>query len=171
MLKARSNLDPWMRAEITDLQCCMNSIEKMLNEDSGRILVNGFGIWGLSEGLKIPLGYNAWLENDGKFQVGSPRAVDTVRIGNTSLRMKAILPPSDFWSAENKAEVINRNRRAMLERFGLRVILYDDRIEVRGAIPPQVIQCGDGEAVPDQQRKPITPSPNRGEGDTGDEVT
>ena len=48
------------------------TIEKILNKTSGRVSITEFGIWGTTGTLKVPLGYNSWLETQGKSGVGKP---------------------------------------------------------------------------------------------------
>ncbi len=63
---------------------------------------------------------------------------DYVRIEGTDLKMQAINPPEAFWFSENPGEIIKKNIRAILQKFGTKVYAFRDRIEVRGLIPTEI---------------------------------
>ena len=77
--------------------------------------------------------------------------------------MTGILSPADFYLADNKAEVINRNRRGILEKFGIRVMVFSDRVEIRGAIPTQEIGLGESIEPPNTISPAITRLVGEGE--------
>jgi len=155
LLKIKDNLNPEARAEIAEVENSIRSIEEML-DTSGNILVTDFGIWGRTGDNVAPLGYNPWLETECKSEVGQVRDSDFIRIEGTDLRIRAILPPEGFWFSENPGEVIKKNIRAILQKFGIRVYMFRDRIEVRGLIPSQIIKTAIGDERPN--RESIIPS-------------
>ena len=56
--------------------------------------------------------------------------------------MRGIDAPSGFWdcnSLEEQANIINKNLRAILQLFNIRVHIFPDRLEIQGAIPKQII--------------------------------
>jgi len=55
------------------------TIEKILNKTSGRVSITEFGIWGTTGNLKVPLGYNPWLEAEGRSGVGRPQEMEDNR--------------------------------------------------------------------------------------------
>ena len=75
--------------------------------------------------------------------------------------MKAILPPEGFSLSENPEEAITKNMRAILQKFGTKVYVFRDRIELRSLIPTQVIARHQG---PNAQRESQL-SIRQGEGD------
>jgi len=143
----RSNLNPEAQAEIAELESYIATVEKILNKHSGGVFVTEFGIWGTTSNLKVPLGYNPWLETEGKSGVGKPQEMDAIRIEGTDLTMSGILPPEGFWLSKNPKETIMKNIRAVLRAFGTKVYAFPDRVEIHGVLPTQVIQ-----------REPITRS-------------
>jgi len=159
-LKIRDNLSPEAQAEIVELENSITSIEGMLDSHSGNVLSTDFGIWGLTGDKIAPLGYNPWLETDCRNEIGQARETGTIRIEGTDLKMKAILPPEGFWLSENPGEAITKNVRAVLQKFGTRVYVFRDRIEVRGLIPTQIISASSG--AKRSKREPIIHSTRRG---------
>jgi len=59
----------------------------------------------------------------------------------TDLKMRGIDVPPEYWETEpqERLERIKRNMRAILQFFNIKVFVYPDRVEIRGAIPPQVM--------------------------------
>jgi len=143
------NLDPETQAEIDDLERAVTSIEKMLDKYSGRIVVNDFGIWGIGKDKIAPLGYNAWLETDGSDDIGMPREPAKFRIEGTDLVAKGIDAPEGFWESSNRREVITKNRRGMLQKFGVRLYVFKEKMEIRGFIPTQVLSVPNGDSCSD----------------------
>ncbi len=155
LMKARENLAPETQAEIDDLEHAITSIEKMLDECSGRIIVNDLGIWGIGKDEIAPLGYNAWLETDGSDDIGMPREPAKFKVEGTDLFIKGIDVPDDFWEANNRTAVITRNRRGILQKFDVKVCVFHDKIEIRGFIPTQVLSLPNGDSVPDVEEFPV----------------
>ena len=54
--------------------------------------------------------------------------------------------PPGFWECgdhDKQAEMIKKNMRAILQLFGIRVLVYPDCVEIKGTIPPQVLYQGE----------------------------
>jgi len=54
--------------------------------------------------------------------------------------------PPGFWQCvdrEKQSRIIKKNMRAILQLFGIKVLVYPDRVEIKGAIPPQVLHQGE----------------------------
>jgi len=151
LLKIRNNLSPEARAEIVELENSITLIEDILNNLSGNVLITDFGIWGLEGDKMAPLGYNPWLETECKNEIGQVRERDYVRIEGTDLKMQAINPPEAFWFSENPGEIIKKNIRAILQKFGTKVYVFRDRIEVRGLIPMEIITVSLGDKRSDRE--------------------
>ena len=112
------------------------------------------GLFGMVGGMYTPVGFNAWRETDGKLSIGECAEQDTFRIEGTDLVMRDIDAPSGFWDcndAQEQANTINKNMRAVLQLFNIRVHIFPDRIEVQGAIPTQVLD------ISSQKEPPGTP--------------
>jgi hypothetical protein len=136
----RSNLNPEAQAEIAELESHIAIVEKILSRHSGRIFITEFGIWGTTDNLKVPLGYNPWLETEGKSTAGKPQEMDTIRIEGTDLTMSGVLPPEGFLLSKNPKETIMKNLRAVLQAFDTKVYAFPDRVEIHGMLPTQEIQ-------------------------------
>lgn len=80
-------------------------------------------------------------------------------VEDTDLRMRAINPPQGFWESEDPGEVIHNNVRALLQKLGIRVYVFRDRIEIRGLIPVQVLSASGADRV---KGEPIIFSARRG---------
>ena len=108
----------------------------------GKLLVNEFGIFGRYDECYAPLGFNAWRETDGEWAMGEVTNMDTFRIEGTDLRMKGIDAPRGFWECEDPKEreaTIKRNMRAILRFFDIKILVFPERVEIRGAIPTQIL--------------------------------
>jgi hypothetical protein len=149
LVKMSDNLDPETRAEIDDLERAATSIEKMLDKHSGRIVVNDGGIWGIGKDEIAPLGYNAWLETDGSDDIGMPREPAKFKVEGTDLVVKGIDVPDGFWDSTNRGEIITRNRRGILQKFGVKVYGFKEKMEIRGFIPTQVLSLPNGDSCSD----------------------
>ncbi len=136
----RSNLNPEAQAEIAELESHIATVEKILSKHSGRIFITEFGIWGTTDNLKVPLGYNPWLETEGKSTAGKPQEMDTIRIEGTDLTMSGVLPPEGFLLSKNPKETIMKNIRVILQAFDTKVYAFPDRVEIHGMLPTQEIQ-------------------------------
>jgi len=53
---------------------------------------------------------------------------------------------------------------AILQLFGIKVLVYPDRVEIKGTIPPQVLRQGE-EPDPETGLVLPSPSPSQGEGE------
>jgi len=117
----------------------------------GRLTLTSFGLFGTVGDTYTPVGFNAWRETDGELSIGECIEQDTFRIEGTDLTMRGIDAPSGFWdcnSLEEQANIISKNLRAILQLFNIRVHIFPDRIEIRGAIPTQVLNMSDQKESP-----------------------
>ena len=65
--------------------------------------------------------------------------------------MQAINPPEGFWCSENPGEIIKKNIRAILQKFGTKVYVFKDKIEVRGLLPTEIIARSPGDKRSDRE--------------------
>ena len=77
--------------------------------------------------------------------------MDYVGVEGTDLKIRAIGPPEGFWVSGNPVEVVKKNIRAILQKFGIRVYMFRDRIEVRGLIQSQIIKTAIGDEPPSRE--------------------
>ena len=68
--------------------------------------------------------------------------------------------PPGFWECgdhDKQAEMIKKNMRAILQLFGIKVLVYPDRVEIKGTIPSQVLYQGEN---PEPETGLVLPSPS-----------
>jgi hypothetical protein len=108
----------------------------------GSLSVTKFGIFGETHDNYIPAGFNAFRECDGVLAIGEVTEMDKFRIEGTDMVMRGIDVPPGFWECEDLQKLdqrIKRNMRAILQLFNIRVLVYPERVEIKGTIPTQVI--------------------------------
>ncbi len=128
--KQLNNLDPEIRMKAQNLEKLIREAQRLIG--NGKIHISSFGIYGLpnDSNTVIGFGYNSpWQDN-------SPLQIQDA--------FRAIIPPADFWQRKDAFQVIKRNKRAILQDFGIKVYCYIDRLEIRGFIPPTVVQIKEG---------------------------
>jgi site-specific DNA recombinase len=145
-LKCRRNIDPVELEELEELEGRIVMVKEILGR--GKFEVSEFGFFGelSNEKLYVPAGFNAWRESDGELAIGEVTEMDYFRIEGTDMYMRGIDVPPGFWECgdhEKQAEKIKKNMRAILQLFGIRVIVYQDRVEIKGTIPSQVLYQGE----------------------------
>lgn len=90
----------------------------------------------------IPAGFNAWCECDGKLAIGGVTEMDTFRIEGIDKVMRGIDAPLGFWECndfQKREEKIKQNMRAILQLFNIKLIVYTERVEIKGTISTQVL--------------------------------
>jgi len=98
---------------------------------------------------------------DGRLAIGELRESDRIPVSGTDLVMRGIDVPPGFWKCQDprgREEHIKRNLRGVLQLFQVKVFIFPDRIEIKGAIPTQLIE------FPKDHRKntaPIISSPSQ----------
>ncbi len=71
--------------------------------------------------------------------------MDYFRIEGTNKYMREIDVPPGFWECgdhEEQSRIIKKNMRAILQLFGINVLVYPHRVEIKGIIPSQVLYQG-----------------------------
>ncbi|MFC2056635.1 hypothetical protein ACFLTO_03585 [Chloroflexota bacterium] len=127
-------------------------------DTSWSLPVSDFGIWRYTGDTVTPLGYNPWVETECKNEVRVERLreMDYMGVEDTDLKIRVIDPPKDFRCSENPIEIIKKNICTILQKFGIRVYVFRDRIEVRRLIQSQIIKTTIGDKPP--SRELIIPS-------------
>ncbi|GAI84699.1 unnamed protein product, partial [marine sediment metagenome] len=62
--------------------------------------------------------------------------------------MRGIDAPTGFWECDvpqKRDETIKRNMRAILQLFNIKVLVCPERVEIKGAIPTQVLDKPTGD--------------------------
>jgi hypothetical protein len=140
LVKCRHNIDPLELTELALLGGCIAAVKDVLSK--GRLLVTRFGIFSELGDDYIPVGFNAWRESDGKLAIGYVTEMDKFRIEGADMVMSGIDALPGFWECEDlqaREEKIKANMRAILQLFNIKVIVYQDRAEIKRTIPPQVL--------------------------------
>ena len=139
LLKARGNLSPQDRSEIGDLELAIVSMEKTLSSKSARILLTELGIRTVDfpeDWIGI---YDVPIEAAGLENYAAVETPDTLRIPEMGLTMRIVDGPEVNWNFEITRDTIWRNIREIFNWLGIKVCVFNDRIEIRGYIPTEVI--------------------------------
>jgi site-specific DNA recombinase len=158
IIKCRHNIDPLELIELADLEERIAMVQDVLSR--GKLIVNEFGIFGKKGDAYIPAGFNAWRETDGELAIGEVTENDYFRIEGTDKYMRGIDAPQGFWECGDNAtqeEIIKKNMRAILQSLGIKVLVYPDRVEIKGAIPQQILYRAEDQK---QDTAPIISSPS-----------
>jgi len=141
LFKCRHNIDPLELTEMATLEARIAMVKDVLSQ--GTLSVSEFGIFGELGNEYIPAGFNAWRECDGELAIGKVTEMDTFRIEGTDKAMRGVDAPPGFWECEDlkqQEEHIKKNMRAILQLFNIKVLVFPERVEIKGAIPTQVLE-------------------------------
>ena len=86
--------------------------------------------------------------------------MDTFCIEGIEKVMRGIDVPQGFWECNDpkeRKEAIKRNVRAILQLFNIKVLIFPERAEIRGAIPTQVLEMSSQKQT---QTVPVISSPS-----------
>jgi len=157
LLKCRHNIDPSELTELAMFEDRISMVKDILSK--GSLSLTEFGIFGTIGDEYVPAGFNAWRESDGRLAIGEVTEADTFRIEGTDKVIRGIDAPSGFWecnSLRERDELIKRNMRAILQLFSIKVFVYPERAEIRGAITTQVLETSSHKQA---QTAPVISSP------------
>jgi len=141
LLKCRHNIDPLELSELAALEGRIAMVKDILTR--GKLEITEFGIFGQIGDEYIPAGFNAWRECDGELAISEVMEMDTFRIEGIDKVMRGINAPMGFWKCEDlqeQKEKVIKNMRALLQLFDIKVLVYPERIEIKGTIPTQVLE-------------------------------
>jgi len=153
LLNSRDNLSPDDRSEIGELDQAIASLEKTLNSESVKILLTELGIQvaytpeGWITGYDVP-GVVEGLENWAVVE-----APDTLRIPEMGMTMSIVDRLESNWNLEVTRDTIWRNIRETFNRLSIKVYIFNDRVEIRGHIPTEIINISHEDAR--SRREPI----------------
>jgi len=96
--------------------------------------VTEFSIFGEIGNEFVPAGFNAWRECDGELAIGEITEKDYFPIEGTDKALRGVDAPPAFWECnpQEREEKIKRNMRSILQLFNIRVLVYQDRVEIKG---------------------------------------
>jgi hypothetical protein len=145
-LKCRLNIDPTTITELTELDERITSAKAILSK--GRLVVSDYGLFAISDDKYVPVGYNVSRETDGTLSNGKATELDVIDKWETGEFSEGIDLPMPFISGKHKKtkDAFKNNLRSIMQLFSIKVYVYQDRAEIRGAIPQQVIN------LPEQSR-------------------
>ena len=162
LLRCHHNIGPGELSEIISLGIHIDMVKDVLSKDS--LLVTDFGIIGELGDIFIPAGFNAFKEREGELTPSEMADKDTLLFEMTDMVIRAVDVPSGFRECADprgKEEMIKRNQRAILQLFNIRIIVYPERVEIKGTIPTQILDKTDKE---ENKTAQIITSPSLGKG-------
>jgi site-specific DNA recombinase len=135
------NLNPSEMIKIAEISHRVTAVKELLQK--GKVHLTGLGFFAAEGDKYVPLGFNPWPESDGKVAIGNEAEMDIVYVDKENgLVGKSNVPPGfldpDIPASEKKQRVLT-NWRELLRFLDIKVTIYPDRKEIRGAIPPQLI--------------------------------
>jgi len=158
LLKYRHNIDPSELDELSKLESRIALVKDILSK--GNLSLTEFGIFGSMGDEYVPAGFNAWRESEGKLTIGEVTEMDIFRVEGTDMVMRGIDVPPAFWECDGpqeQEEKIKRNLRAILQLFNIKVFVFPERVEIRGAIATQVLETSSHKQA---QTAPVINSPS-----------
>ena len=140
LLKCRHNIDPGELGKIISLGIHIDMVKDVLSK--GSLLVTDFGVFGELGGIYNPDGFNVSVEQGGELALGEIPEKNTFRFEMTDMVVRSVDAPPGFQGRDNpweREEKIKRNIREILQLFNIRVLVYPERVEIKGAIPTQIL--------------------------------
>ncbi|MFH1382856.1 MAG: recombinase family protein [Chloroflexota bacterium] len=147
LLKSRSNLSPELRMELDEVERSIDSLEKALDGKSGRILLTEIGIWM----EKIPEGafaqfYQPIGNGFDSITVGAwdepamVRLENFFRLGYNGPLVEMVEENKVSAPRQVPRELVWQTLRGFLDTLRIKVYIFRDRAEIRGLIPPEVLE-------------------------------
>jgi site-specific DNA recombinase len=139
LLRTRDNLSPEDRTEVGELEQAIASLEKTLDSKSAKLLLTELGVQVVDfpedwiVGCDVPGGVDGL---DNYYYIEAP---DTLRIPEAGIAMSIVDGPEVNSNLEITRDTIWRNIREIFERLNINVYIFNDRAEIRGYIPTEVI--------------------------------
>jgi site-specific DNA recombinase len=138
LIKRQQSIDPSTMMEIIDTQARIKAVKEIM--DKGSLQLNPLGFFGLLGDKYIPVGFNPWHDMDDKAEIGELSGLIDRKIPGIDIVIKSMTPQSLIQaSPSERMELLKKNWRGILQLFDIHVTVFNDRIEIRGLIPPQVV--------------------------------
>jgi site-specific DNA recombinase len=164
LLKSRHDIDPSQIDEITAFEARIKAIKDILSK--GELVLNEFGMYAMEGNHYLPLGFNAFRESDGKLAIGE---IETKKImvfeGEYPIYLWDVIDPPAYYECDDsnkRADVVIKNIRAIMQLFNIKAFVYSDRVEIKGAIPPQLLEL---KTVKESFPAPVISSPRGTQGE------
>jgi hypothetical protein len=141
LLKKRYEIDPSRIDNLSSLEARIKSIKEFLAK--GKLILDEFGIFAVTDNHFLPVGFNAFRESDGKITLGEIERKQIMAFeGEYPVYMWNLIDPPAFYECDDPKKRIDeviKNIRAVLQLFVIKVYVYTDHVEIKGAIPPQLL--------------------------------
>ncbi len=142
LVRRQQNLDPSEMMEVAELSQRINAVKGLINK--GKVCLTDLGFFASAGEQYVPLGFNPWPDTNGKISVGEMAEMQTALVDEESGQVvKSNVPPGFFdphIPAKEKGERVLTNWRELLRFLNIKVTIYPDLTEVRGAIPSQIFR-------------------------------
>ena len=149
LVQRQNNLDPSELIEVTELSRRITALKDLLHK--GTVHLTDLGFFASAGDQYVPLGFNPWPDTNGKMAIGELAEMETVLIDEESgLIGKSNVPPGfndPNIPAKEKGQRVLTNWRELLRFLDIKVTIYPDHKEIRGAIPPQLVTNSDHNKV------------------------
>jgi hypothetical protein len=149
LLKCQRNFDPRELAEISSLGISIDMVKDVLSR--GQHDLNDYDILSQVDDIMNNLDSNISPVKYADKDLDDIKTTDLT--GDT--------PPdcSNGYDLQENLEATKNSQRALLQKFNIRVVVYPDRVEIKGAIPTQILDKTEKEKT-----ARIICSPSRGKG-------
>lgn len=140
LLKCRRGIDLTKLGEMISLGIHIDMVKEVLSR--GSLLVTDSGIFGELGGMYSPVDFNALEKRDDKLTEVEIPDKGTFRFEMTDMvigDMDSTHALCSFEDTPGKRELIERNQRATFQFFNIGVIVYPERVEIKGMIPTQIL--------------------------------
>jgi hypothetical protein len=129
LLKCQRNIDPRELGEIASLGISIDMVKDVLSR--GQHDLSDYDILGQVNDIMNNLDSNI---SSVKYTEKDPDDIKT-----TNLTVDTPTDCSNGDDLQENLEATLRNQRALLQKFNIRVVVYPDRVEIKGAIPTQIL--------------------------------
>ncbi|GAF67594.1 unnamed protein product [marine sediment metagenome] len=162
LLRCRHGFDLTELAEIVSLGIHIDMVREVLSK--GSLLVSDLGIFGESGEKNAPIESNTLKKTGNEIISGKLSEDNTFVDGLMDIILKdteTSLGMTEEDDPRKKQEAITRNRREILHLFNIRVLVYPERVEIKGALPSHVL---DKTTNKNPETAPVISSPSLGKG-------
>ena len=137
--RCHHGFDPAELGEIVSLGIHVDMVKEVLSK--GSLLVTDYGVFGELGNIPGLSGHNA-LDKDNDVIAGEMAEKHPFSFEMTDMVTGAMnIPPGsgEYEGPGARRKVIEKNRRAILQFFNIKVIVYPQHVEIKGMIPTQIL--------------------------------
>jgi hypothetical protein len=162
LLRCRHGFDLTELAEVVSLGIRIDMVKEVLS--NGSLLINDYGVFG--ELGNIPVLNALDKDNDnmiaGEMAEKPPFSFEMTDMVTGTRNISH--GSGEYIDLGARRKVIEKNRRAILQFFDIKIIVYPQRVEINGMIPTQILGIISKE---EKKTAPIINSPSFGKGGGG----